>query len=247
MRVSSKITRSFYYFLRARGFDVSRFFELTALEVEFIKDSSRWLPANKVESLLSGLSKEYASYFVDQDFMTCVGHACFRLSGWGALDSVLKMKTDKSLFSHLPVFMSYFVENCYLTGLKKERGKLSCQCNISSEEYPFITGYLRAVLESLPLYTGDQLAAAKWVRYDIQIQWEDSRQTSLFHPGAHVHFKPELLSDFRKFLDNLEEDMRFQKKLLRTKDKEIARLKHLLLSRGITLPEGEREPEQESH
>lgn len=246
MRVSSKITRSFYYFLRARGFDVSRFFELTPLEVEFIKDSSRWLPAGKVESLLSSLSKEYAPYFIDQDFMTSVGHACFRLNAWGALDSVLKMKTDKPLFSHLSVFMSYFVENCHLIELKTERGKLSYQCNMSSEEYPFITGYLRAVLETLPLYTGKQLAMVKWIHHDIQIQWEDSQQTSLFQPGTDVHFKPNLLSDLRKFLDHLEKEMHLQKELLQAKDKEIARLKDLLLAQGIVPPE-EREPEQETN
>ena len=247
MRVSSKITRSFYYFLRARGFDVSRFFELTSLEVEFIKSASHWLPADKVESLLKGLSKEYASYFVDQDFMTSVGHACFRLNAWGALDSVLKMKTNKPLFNHLSVFMSYFVENCHLTEIERKIGKLSYQLNMSSEEYPFITGYLRAVLETLPLYTGEQLAAVKWIHHDIHIQWESSQQASLFHPEANVYFKPNLLNDLRKFLDHLEEQMHLQKELLQTKDKEIQRLKDLLLAQGVISPGGEREPEQETN
>lgn len=243
MRVSSKITRSFYYFLHSRGFDVSRFFELTSLEVEFLKDVSHWLPAHSVESLLHSLSKEYAAYFVDQDFITGVGRACFRLNAWGALDSVLKMKTTKPIFDHLSVFLSYFIENCHLSQFEQIKGHLQCHCSVSSEDYPFITGYLRAVLEALPLYMGQELASVKWIQHRIQIEWEEENEQASLFKTARLHFKPDLLNDFRNFLDNLENEMRKQKKLLQEKDKEITRLRNILLSQGIT--KGEREPEQD--
>ena len=235
MRVSSKITRSFYYFLRARGFDVSRFFELTSLEMEFLKSTSHWFSADKIELLLNALSKEYSAYFVDQDFITSVGHACFRLNAWGALDSVLKMKTKKPLFNQLSVFLSYFIEKFYFKPFKQTKDTVSGHCNMSSEEYPFITEYLRAILESLPMYTGENIASVKWIRYDITIQWEENQQTALFSSGLQ-NFKPELLRDFRKFLDQLEEEMSLQKELIQNKDKEIAYLKDLLLSQGIKIP-----------
>ena len=233
MRVSGKITHSFYCFLRARGFDVSRFFQLTALEMEFLKDSSRWLPAGKVESLLKRLSQEYAGYFVDQDFIMCVGRACFDLGAWGELDSVLKMRTAQPVFSRLPVFMSYFVEGFTLVQLKEEPGLLSARCNVSSKDYPFITEYLRSVIESLPLYTGENRAAAKWVRHNMEIRWEISRQTALFPPEGEMHFKPELLRDFRRFLDNLEKEMILQKETIKKQNQEITRLKNQLILKGV--------------
>ena len=50
MQVSGKITHSFYCFLQARGFDISRFFELTSVEIEALKNPSGWVEISKVES-----------------------------------------------------------------------------------------------------------------------------------------------------------------------------------------------------
>ncbi len=233
MRVSGKITHSFYCFLRARGFDVSRFFELTSMEMEFLKDNSRWLPANQVESLLKRLCKEYAGYFVDQDFVVCVGHACFDLNSWGELDSVLKMKNTQPVFSHLPVLMSYFLEGFNWVVVENKPGFLSCRCNVSSEDYPLITEYLRAVVEVLPLYTREQTASVKWIRHYMEIRWEATSQTSLFKSDDHLHFKPELLRDFRHFLEKLEKEMYLQKERIKAQDREIAQLKDQLLSQNI--------------
>ena len=119
MRASGKITHSFYCFLRARGFDVSRFFELTSLEIEFLKDPSQWMELNQIESLLKKLKQEYSPHFVDQDFIVSVGQACFELGAWGELDSVLKMKQTEPVLTNLPVFLSYFISDGF--SLIKER------------------------------------------------------------------------------------------------------------------------------
>lgn len=241
MRVSGKITHSFYCFLRLRGFDVSRFFELTTMEVEFLKDPSSWLNIAKVEKLLKALSDEYSAHFVDKDFIACVGQACFEMSAWGELDSVLKMKRPQPVFSNLPVFLSYFIsEGFSLIDVKKERGFLSYKSSLSSEEYPFITEYLRTVLESLPLYTGQPKAEAKWIRDYIQIKWEENpneQQGSFFGGGLEVNLKPEILSDFRQFLEKVEKELYNNRQIILEKNRQISSLKDQFLLHGVALPD----------
>ena len=108
MRLSGKVTHSFYCFLRIRGFDVSRLFEMTSLEMEFLKDPSQWMSLNQVESLLQKLNHEYSVHFVDQDFITTVGHSCFDLNAWGELDSVLKMRKAETYFFSFRCFFILF-------------------------------------------------------------------------------------------------------------------------------------------
>ena len=241
MRVSGKITHSFYCFLRQRGFDVSRFFELTAIEMEFLKDPSSWLNISKVELLLKALTQEYAVHFVDKDFISCVGGACFEMSAWGELDSVLKMKKTQPLFSNLPVFLSYFISDGFsLMDVKKEPGFLSYKSSLSSEEYPLISEYMRSVMESLPLYANQPKAEVKWIRNYIQIQWEEAekeQQSSFFSAEWGVNLKPEILSDFRKFLEKVEKELYNNRALIAEKNREIAGLKDQLLLQGMTLPE----------
>jgi len=239
MRVSGKITHSFYCFLRVRGFDVSRLFELTSLEMEFLKDPAQWMDLDQVESLLKKLVYEYAAHFVDQDFVVSVGHSCFELSAWGELDSVFKMRKTEPAFSHLPVFLSYFISDGFsLKSERNEPGLFSFKCNLSSEDYPFVTEYLRAVLESLPVYAGQSRAEVRWIRDYIQIKWEDQNmQTSLFSTSSELNIKPELLVDLRRFLEKVEQDLYYQRQQIGEKDKQIRNLKDQLLMQGIALPE----------
>ena len=239
MRVSGKITHSFYCFLRTRDFDVSRLFELTSLEMEFLKDPSQWMDLNQVESLLKKLVHEYSVHFVDQDFLVSVGHSCFELGAWGELDSVLKIKKEEPIFSHLPVFLSYFISDGFsLVSERNEPGFFSFKCNLSSEDYPSVTEYLRAVLESLPVYTGKARAEVKWIRDYIQVKWEDENtQTSFFSSPSEINIKPELLSDLRYFLEKVEKELYHQRQKIGEKNKQIRNLKDQLLMQGIALPE----------
>ncbi len=239
MRVSGKITHSFYCFLRARDFDISRLYELTTLEMEFLKDPSQWMSLTQVEALLKKLDQEYSAHFVDQDFLISVGHSCFELNAWGELDSVLKMRKSDSVFSSLPVFMSYFIsEGFSIVNERNEKGFLGFKCNLSSEEYPFVTEYLRAVLEALPVYSDRARAEVKWIRHYIQVRWnEKNLQTSLFPGSSGVNIKPELLSDLRHFLEKIEKELYYQRKRIEEKDAQIRNLKDQLLLQGGALPE----------
>ena len=235
MQVSGKITHSFYCFLRTRGFDVSRFFELTSIEMEAIKNPSGWVHISKVESLLKKLFYEYSSHFVDEDFIVCVGHSCFELRAWGELDSVLKMRGNEPVFSNLPVFLSYFIsEGFSIREFREKNGFLSFKSNLSSEDFPFVTEYLRSIMESLPLYTSRQKAEAKWIRNYVQVQWEADQQAFLFPTSREFNLKPELFSDLKDFLEKIEKELYNQRRLIQEKDRQIQKLKDQFLLQGMS-------------
>ena len=239
MQVSGKITHSFYCFLQARGFDVSRLYELTDIEMEFLKDPSQWLEIEPVEAFLKKLKNEYASHFLDKDFLTTVGHSCFELSAWGDLDSVLKMKSNRPVFSHLPVFLSYFISDGFsLVQERKTQDFVSFKCELSSEDFPFVSEYLRSALEALPTYSGKNRAEVKWIRHYIHIEWENKEtQTSLFSEPLNLNIKPEILTDLRHFLEKVEKELYYQRQKMEEKDKQIRNLKDQLLLQGLPLSE----------
>ncbi len=239
MLVSVKIIHSFYCFLKTRELDVSGFSELTALEMEFVRDSSKWLKISEMEYLLKNIFQEYAQHFVDEDFIVCVGHACPELGSWGELDSVLRISSEP-LFENLPVFFSYFLSsNFSIRDMRKKPGFVSFKSNLSSEQYPLVTEYLRSILEALPLYVAQQRAEVKWIRDYSQIQWnEDSyHQASLFASHSERNLNPKLLSDFKRFFKKAEKELYSQKELLKQKDKEIWKLKDQLLLHSNPLPD----------
>ena len=174
---------------------------------------------------------------MDEDFIVCVGHSCFELGAWGELDSVLKMRGNEPVFSNLPVFLSYFISAGFsMREFREDTGFLSFKSNLSSEEFPFITEYLRSVMESLPLYTSRQRAEAKWIRDYVQIQWDRDQQKTLFPISTELHLKPELLSDLRYFLEKVEKELYTQRRLIKDKDHQIQKLKDQLLLQGIPSP-----------
>ncbi len=239
MQVSGKIPHSFYRFLLGRGFDLSRFFELSSLDTEVIKNPSGWVDILSVEKMLKRLFQEYSSHFVDEDFIVCVGHSCFELKAWGELDSVLKMRGNQPVFSNLPVFLSYFLsEGFSIRDFKEERGLVQFKSNLSSEHYPFVTEYLRAVMESLPLYTSRGKAEVKWIRNYVQIQWLTQNPQGLLFPShSYRSLNPEILKDLRFFLEKVEKQLYTHRELLNQKDKEIQKFKDQFLLQGLSLPE----------
>ena len=238
MQVSAKVPHSFYRFLQNRSFDLFRLFEISPVEMELIKNPSGWLEARRVEQLLARLFQEYSPHFVEEDFIVCVGHSCFELKAWGELDSVLKMRGNQSVFSNLPVFLSYFLTGGFsIRELQEESGLLSFKSNLSSENHPFITEYLRAVMESLPLYTGRHKARAKWIRNYVQIQWsEGNPQGLLFKAPSSFNFKPELIRDFRLFLEKVEKELYQNQNRIKEKDRQIKKLKDQFLLQGMPPP-----------
>lgn len=164
MRVSGKITNSFFSFLERCGLDSSCFLDILNLEIEFIKDPFFWMDAGETENLLNSIAKTYDPYFVDKDLVTTVGHNSVNLKAWGGLEDLLKnFKNFSDIIDRLDVFFSYFIcPNLEISNINREENYYSFETNFNSEKYPVMTDYLCASLEALPLLLGQEMTAVQW-------------------------------------------------------------------------------------
>lgn len=175
MYFSGKISNSFFTFLKRCEFDISQFYEVTPLQMDFLKDPHSWMEANQVELLLNNMQKAFQYQFMDKDLVTTVGHNSASLRSWGGLDDFLKMfEAPDEIHEKLEIFFSYFVTPSFkITHKKQSIYEFSFKTNFKERLYPTVKNYLEAVLEALPLFMGGALTEVKW----------ENNQVVIFYPS----------------------------------------------------------------
>ena len=227
MYFSAKITNSALTFLAKRGLDVERVHTCTEVPTEFLRDPSCWLEVEDVESFLSFIEKEYCNHFSGENLIELIGHACAELNSWGALDSVLKMmQKPQDVFVQPERFISYFVSPPPpIGGLKKDEDHISFELPISTDEFPFVTEYLRACIEALPSFMNQEMAHVMWSGTRIEVNWS-SRQVNFFDSNEYGHnINPDFMQSLVTALEKSEKELKERNTEVVEKDKEIARLK----------------------
>ena len=182
MYFSGKITNSFFEFLKRCEFDTSRFFEMTPLEIDFLKDPHSWMEARQVERLLNNIQKTYSYHFMDKDLITTVGHNCVSLKCWGGLEGFLKMfESPEEIHEKLDIFFSNFMSPVFKIYSQVETKNSVCfELNFDSNKYPVVTYYFKAILEALPVFLGGELT---------EVRWQDQR-LEIFYPGEESLLLP---------------------------------------------------------
>lgn len=220
MYFSGKISNSFFTFLRRCEFDISQFYEVTPLQMDFLKDPHSWMEANQVELLLNNMQKAFQYQFMDKDIVTTVGHNSASLKSWGGLDDFLKMfESPDEIHEKLEIFFSYFVTPGFkITHKKQNVYEFSFKTNFKERLYPTVKNYLEAVLEGLPLFMGGALTEVKWENNQVVIFYPSEKNLLLPLEGLtsfperntvlrQVEYCEKNLKEFKKTgLPNLIED-----------------------------------------
>ena len=182
MYFSGKITNSFFEFLKRYEFDTSRFFEMTPLEIDFLKNPLCWMEARQVERLLNNIQKTYSYHFMDKDLVTTVGHNCVSLNCWGGLEGFLKMfESPEEIHEKLDIFFSNFMSPVFKIYSQVEtRNSVCFEVSFDSNKYPVVTYYFKAILEALPVFLGGELTEVKWQDHRLEI----------FYPGEESLLLP---------------------------------------------------------
>lgn len=180
LKISGRVTNSFFRFLDQRYFDTSRFYELSNMEVHFIKDPSVWMEAELVENFLQKLSDEFGRHFVDKELTTAVGHAALELGAWGELDHVLKLGPVFNIYHKLSDILQWFISPLHIDNIQYKYNSIICECELSSKNYPYIVDYLRSILEILPTYKSEEMTEVEWNENKISIRYTPYGQMSFF-------------------------------------------------------------------
>ena len=182
MYFSGKITNSFFAFLSRCEFDTSCFFDMTELEIDFLKDPHSWMDGAQVEMLLHNIKRAYQSQFLDKDLVTTVGHNSMGLNCWGGLEDFIRLfHTTHEIHEKLCVFFSYFVSpGLEIQSTKRTGNYYSFITDFDGEEYPVVRDYFRSILEALPSFLGGDMTEVEWNSEEVKIYYAE--EETLFLP-----------------------------------------------------------------
>lgn len=202
---SGKITNSFFTFLNRYELDTSRFFEMTPLEIDFIRDPWSWMDADQVEMLLRNIQRAYQQRFVDKDLVTTVGHNSPHLKSWGGLDSSLDFfDNPRDIYEKLEKILGFFVSP-QISIYNKEDSKnfFSFKTDFHKDRYPMVKDYLLAVLEIFPVFLGGEQTEVQWESETVRIYYMQEQTLTLPLKGLQKKssfkktFQSRLISDLK--------------------------------------------------
>ncbi|NQY99577.1 MAG: hypothetical protein HRT45_02785 [Bdellovibrionales bacterium] len=227
MYFSGKVPNSVFSYLSRKSADLERFYEVTELPAELIKDPTCWLDAKQVETFLQQIEAEFGHLSPESSLISDVGMHCHELRSWGVLDSVLKMMSDpQDMFAQPQRILSYFISPAPpVANVHRSSDSISFDLPLAPEEYPYFSEYLKAAFVGLPQYAAKEPAHVYWSQTRMIVRWNQS-QTSLFEGAeAEVNIKPELMRTLLKTLEDSQRELEENKRQLLLKDQQINKLK----------------------
>lgn len=226
MHFSCKISNAVLNLLEEQGEDLSHLYEQSQWSTELLRDPSYWISAPDMENFLESVLR--LSLKKDGPVLERAGHTGPELHAWGVLDSVLKMMPRPQEIFHQPEhFLSYFISpKPPIDNLRRTEESVAFDLPLPAEQYPLVTSYLKAALESLPIYVGQPAAKCEWTDIHLKLTWP-KQQSTIFaqDPGRQV--SPDLFQkliedlqntqrereDLQKYIGDLEEKIRHYEKL----------------------------------
>ena len=204
---------------------------------EFLRDTSYWLEAEKMEYFLERASKIVTKLGLEEindsdSFASYLGHNCYKLRSWGVLDSVLRMmQKSEDVFNQPDRFIIYFVSPAPPIGsVAKDHNSIAFDIPISAEQFPLTASYLRAAVEAIPTFIGEHLAEVDWNANRMQISWAEDQQQQMFcddnDPGRVI--KPELAKTLVQSLEDSQKELEKKNEELLLKNIELEQTKNHL-------------------
>lgn len=255
--LSCKLTHAALKFLERRGEDLEPLYERFDWPLHYLRDSSSWLEADRLEYVLANLEELYGPRILSetgQSFFEVVGHASPQLRAWGALDSVLRIVPGIRELYHQPDrFLASFISpQPLIRGLKHSNAEGSerteFRIDFSDVRMPRTARYLRAAFEALPEYIGKPRSHVSWSNGSVRIEWSE-RQVPLVpltNMSSHEvpSLSPELLRTILVDLANAQRELEAARRSLTDKETELQKLKsasELAISAGVADVQADRE------
>lgn len=231
--LSCKLTHAALRYLERRGEDLEPLYERFDWPLHYLRDSSSWLEADRLEYVLTALEELYGARVTAEtghSFFEAVAYASPQLRAWGALDSVLRIVPGVRELYHQPDrFLGSFISpQPMIQGLHHTFEKTVFRIDFSDDRMPRTAQYLRAALESLPEYIGKPRSHVTWTHGHVAIEWSDRQvpfvpMTSL-SPSEAPSLSPELLRTILVDLANAQRELDLTRRALQEREAEIVSL-----------------------
>lgn len=229
MHFSGRITNSYIAYLEGKGVERQQICALTDLSEEFLTDPTTWLSASEVEDFLEKIESHFKSFTAEASLSETVGAESATLNSWGGLSGVLKlMSNPQDIFTQPQKFFSYFISpeppvgEIEIHDIDASTQKVRFSFPISRDEYPRTVEFLKASLESLPIFMNTDPSTVVWDNNEIEILWS-SKQEELFQE-KEKSVSPEFIKNLIENLEQTEKDLQKKSRLLHAKEQRIRSL-----------------------
>lgn len=221
------MTNAALKFLERRGEDLEPLYERFDWPLHYLRDSSSWLEADRLEYVLKTLNELFGKRVEAEtgvDFFSAVGHASPGLRAWGALDSVLKIVPGVRDLYHQPDrFLASFISpQPQIQGLQHTDENVVFRIGFSDDRMPHTARYLRAVLESLPEFIGKPRTHVLWNHGHVSIEWSERQVPFISHGVVSANegpsLSPDLLRTILVDLATAQRDLESARRQLQEKD-----------------------------
>lgn len=229
--LSCKITNAALRFLEKRGEDLEPLYERFDWPLTYLRDSSSWLEADRLESILVTLDELYGRDIVGGEMTEVIGHESPQLRAWGALDSVLRIvPSARDLFYQPDRFLGSFISpQPQIRGLHRTSESTSFRIDFSDDRLPRTASYLRASLEVLPEFIGKPRATVTWFHGEIGIAWSERQVALASHTPAASRdghsLSPDLLRTILMDLANAQRELEAAQRALKERDTMLEELR----------------------
>ncbi len=236
MHFSGKIPNAILTYLELKGEDLSSFYDLAPISLEVMRDPSSWVSAPDLEYFLEKVSHQVNSQLntlanskvrtpnlgLTADWLTLAGHEGVDLRPWGVLDSVLRMMPrPQEVFQQPDRFLSYFISPAPpIENVIRHDSHLEFDLPLMAEQYPLVTAYLRAAIEGIPRYVGQNLAVCQWTNIHLAITWPEDSQENFLENEVHS-VSPQLLQDVVEELQKSQRELEEKNRELQRKNEEL--------------------------
>ncbi len=236
--LSCKLTNAALKFLERRGEDLEPLYERFDWPLHYLRDSSSWLEADRLEYVLGALEELYGQRVASEtglDFFTTVGHASPGLRAWGALDSVLKIVPGvRELYQQPDRFLASFISpQPQIQGLQHAEENVVFRIGFSDDRLPHTGRYLRAILESLPEFIGKPRAHVLWNHGNVAIEWSERQVPFVVRTNTAENeapsLSPELLRTILVDLATAQRELESTRRSLQEKEALILQMQNQVL------------------
>jgi hypothetical protein len=241
--ISSKVSNSILILFQSEGLSLDDLISAVELSPDVLMDPTAWVDAEKMERFLTLAEADYRRQNHEESLIEKVGHSSRDLYAWGVLNGVLKMmeRPEEVLFQP-DRFLAHFISPVpSVSVFSKIEDGVRFDLDADVYAFPTIQLYMKAMLESLPTFSGGPLSSCTWERSTIEIRTAGVQHDLSIEMDESRQMNPQLMQELIHSVEQGQRELQNKSKKILELETQIASHKsqiHRLLKKESSVPKG---------
>ena len=224
MLISSKVSNSILILFQSEGLSLDDLISAVGLSPDILMDPTAWVEAEKMERFLTLAEADYRRQDHEESLIEKVGHSSRDLYAWGVLNGVLKMmeRPEEVLFQP-DRFLAHFISPVPLvSGFLKLEGGVRFHLDLDFRAFPATQLYIKAMLESLPTFSGGGLSSCRWVSPLVEVRSAGGQEELSAEMDDGRQMNPQLIQELIHSVEQGQRELQNKSKRILDLETQIA-------------------------